>query len=430
MKKTPFAYRTPGSIAGAQDRLGILCAILAATAAIGCHDEVDDEDFPVGGTENVATTPQPIDAGISATTCTPDRLTKLQSAVDYASNRVTDGQYAFAECLNRSYLWDAKGQNGWQLGPMVAASPITRINCVPLGENTHVKVSGERLTADNSFIDTHGIVPMAAAIVREILRDRGFGGDTNLVDPHDSNRVSEQGEACIRLWRGVPAVDKGFVLWWDGAKVGHEPSYTRADAVTVCNWNRKTNPTKRLDCYFDDARLGYELFRSGSDPASRVGIEPGYARSDSAANCDYNIKIYPRTWHECLFDGARIGFELYRNKVREVQEPSWAKEKAISECDRGTKAYPRDKVECYFDGRGLGYELLWDGKRVGFEPTWTESQAAIDCAKNKNAYPARLVDCRFDGNAIADPDASENAAQPAPDHARAKQKRAVRPPRE
>jgi hypothetical protein len=409
---TNFARRKPVSIAAAQVCSAILFAVLAAAGAIGCDD--DDEDFTVEGPNAIASTSQPIGASDSATNCTAERLAKLQSALEYASNRVNDGLYVFAECLNRSYLWGANGQNGWHIGPMVAASPITRIDCAgPAKLPNQVSVSGKRLSADNTFIDNNGIVPIAAAIVREVLQDRGFGpgSGTNLVDAHDANRVSVQGEACVRLWHGIPAVDKGFTLWWDGTQVGNEPNYDRASAVTVCAWNRKTHPAKKVECYFDNARLGYELYRDGFDLASRVGIEPGYTRAEAAANCEYNVKTNPRTWHTCLFDGAPIGFELYRDKVREVQEPKWTKEKAVSECDWRRKTYPRDKVECYFDGRGVGYELLWDGSRVELEPTWTESQAATDCAWNKKIYPAKVVDCRFDGHALADPQESAPSIQ-------------------
>jgi hypothetical protein len=297
---------------------------------------------------------------------------------------------------------------------MVAASPITRIRCAGAAKlGNQISVSGERLSADDSFIDEHGIVAIAAAIVREILHDRGFGQNSgaNLVDAHDSNRASEQGESCIRLWKGIPAVDKGFVLWWDGTNVGHEPNYSRASAVTSCAWNRKTYPNKKVECFFNSARLGYELYRDGSDLALRVGFEPGYTRAEAAFNCFYNIKKHPKLWHECLFDGARIGFELFRDKVREVQEPTWTKDKAVAECAKETKTHPHEKVECYFDGRGVGYELFWDGRRVGFEPTWTESQAVPHCAWNKKNHSTEVVDCQLDGQALGNSEEAEPSLQ-------------------
>lgn len=416
MPNALFARSKPASDTRAQVRLVIRLTILATAGALGCRGEVDDEDFEVGAAADRTSASEPIDASNNNTPCTPDRFAKLQSAVDYASNRVDDGLYAFAECLNRSYLWGTHGQHGWQIGPMVAASPITQIRCAGAAESGNpISVSGERLSADDIFIDDHSIVAIAAAIVREILHDRGFGPSSgmNLVDAHDSNRASEQGEACIRLWKGIPAVDKGFVLWWDGTKVGHEPNYSRASAVTSCAWNRKNYPKKKVECYLNNARLGYELYRDGSDLALRVGFEPGYTRAEAAFNCFYNVKNHPKLWHECLFDGARIGFELFRDKVREVQEPTWTKDKAVAECARETKAHPNEKIECYFDGRGIGYELFWDGRRVGFEPTWTESQAMIHCAWNKKNHATKVVDCQLDGQAIgnqAEPSLQQGSA--------------------
>jgi hypothetical protein len=413
------------SMTSTSARRTAIVIVLGLIFVVGCHDS-DQDDGAEGVDETVLPFPT-VNKTLATVACGAERLAKLKAALTYATNRVVDGQYQFSECLNRSYLWGNNGQSGWQIGPAVAASPITRIGCVPDGaDDAHaaLTVFGDRLDVRNSFMDEDAsVVRIAAVIVREVLHDRGFSLSQGAADRYDANRVSEQGEACIRAWRGAPAVDQGYVLWWDGVRAGNQPSCDRTSAVANCLWNKTTYPNKRVECYFNNARLGYELYLGGSSPASRVGFEPDFTRATAASNCDWNVKTYPRNWYDCRFDGAPIGYELYRDKVRVVQEPTSTKANAVSECDWNAKTYPREKVECYFDGRGVGFELLQDGKRVEFEPAWTRSQAAARCDWNKKTYPTKVVDCLFDGDVIATMEEPEANPRQGTKAAVAKQKR-------
>jgi hypothetical protein len=330
----------------------------------------------------------------------------VRTALDYATNRLDDDQYAFAACLNRACLWDTKGKHGWNIGPALAASPILAIQCTqpaPAGPRPQIKVSGEGLTIDADFVQGNGIVTIAAAIVREMLRDRGFTSQAALPGDRSSDHLADLGESCISSTLGIVPADKGFLLLWDGLKAGYEPAFNRADALFTCAWNRSVHPDKKVECCFDGIRLGYELYWTGVDLAARVGFEPRFSRTDAASSCEWNVRDKPALYQECLYQGSPVGFELFRDKVRVVQEPAWTKEKAIAKCGEALKVTSREKVACYFDGRGLGYEMFSNGKRVNFEPAWTASEAASHCNLSSINNPATVIECRMDGHAIAFP---------------------------
>ncbi len=379
-----------------------LLSICAAALAIGCAVEPGDDVGAIDDSADVVTVSQEINGTLSASGCTTARKDKLQKAITYAFNRVKDGQYSMAECLNRSYIYNTAGKigvNGWTIAPMLAANVITQITCADLdpGVNAQAQlnVSGEKLTAGNAFIDAKGTVFIAGVIAHEILHNRGFShSDT---DKYYSNCASEQAEACFNNWVGNAAADTGYVLWWDNKPAGNEPTWTRANAVSNCSWNKTTYPSKRVECFYNNARLGYELFIGGSDIASRAGFEPGWTLSQATSNCVWNISDKPDKQIECLFDGKRIGYELYWNGARVGREPTWTLAEAKTNCSWNKTTYPSKKVECFFNGDGIGYELFWDGKRAGFEPAWTDAQATSNCSWNKTTYPSKVVDCLYNG---------------------------------
>jgi hypothetical protein len=378
-----------------------MASAFAAVLSVGCTAESGDE------TSDISTTAQEINGVLNASGCTAARQAKLQAALTYAFNRVKDSQYSLAECMNRSYIYNTSGRTGvtgWSIAGMLAANNITSITCANLGAGTNaqasLRITGEALTASNSFIDGNETVFIAGVIAHEILHNRGFGHGDAGTDTYYTNCASEQVEACFNNWVGNTSIDKGYVLFWDAKRAGNEPTWTRANAVSNCSWNKTTYPAKRVECFYNNARLGYELFIGGSNIESRVGFEPAWTVAQATANCESNVKSRPGTQVECLFDGRRIGYELYFDGTRVGKEPTFTLDSASANCSANKTNYPNKKVECFYNGDAIGYELLWDGKRVGFEPAWSQSQASTNCSWNKSTYPSRVVECLFNGKKI------------------------------
>ncbi|WP_427159792.1 hypothetical protein ACQFX9_28020 [Aliinostoc sp. HNIBRCY26] len=140
----------------------------------------------------------------------------------------------------------------------------------------------------------------------------------------------------------------------------------------------------------------YELYWDGV----RVGTEPSWTREQAIANLEDNKKAYPNKKVEGLFNGQKIGYELIWDGVRVGFEPSWTLEQAIANLEDNKKAYPNKKVEGVFNGQKVGYELIWDGVRVGFEPSWTKEQAINNLNFNKQSYPNKKVEGLFNGQQL------------------------------
>jgi hypothetical protein len=383
-------------------------SIIVLAMSLGCADAGEESGPASGDSDQVASSTQPVNGTASITNCTDARKQKLEKAVAYAYNRVTEGQYPLAECLNRSFVYDPNGKigvNGWTIVPLLTLNTVTHINCADLtngNANAGVGVDGEWLNFDNASLDVFDTTYTAGVILHEILHNRGFShGSNDPSDPYYMNCAPVQEQFCFSDYVGYPAVEPGYILMWDGKVVGRESAWTRDQAVANCTWNKNTYPSKKVECWFQNKRLGYELYVGGGAIANRTTLEPGYSLATATSACNTAVKSRPGTRVECLFDGQRIGYELYYGNSRVGQEPTWSRASAMANCEWNRTTYPSKKVQCFYNGKGIGYELLWDGKRApgGYQPTWSNASAVSNCTWNKANPPAAgtVVDCLFDG---------------------------------
>jgi len=93
-----------------------------------------------------------------------------------------------------------------------------------------------------------------------------------------------------------------YELFWDGVRVGTEPSWTREQAIANLEWNKKSYPNQKVEGFFNGQKIGYELIWDGV----RVGFEPSWTREQAIANLEWNKKAYPNKKIEAVFNGEKL----------------------------------------------------------------------------------------------------------------------------
>ncbi|NDJ19506.1 hypothetical protein [Myxacorys almedinensis] len=148
----------------------------------------------------------------------------------------------------------------------------------------------------------------------------------------------------------TPTAAKGsYQLFWDGQQVGHDPAWTRQQAIENLEWNKKTYPDKKVEGLFNGEKVGYELIMDGK----RVGFEPGWNRQQAIDNLEWNKQTYPNIKVEGLLNGRKVGYELIMDGNRAGFAPGWNRQQAIDNLEWNKQTYPNMRVEGLFDGENL-----------------------------------------------------------------------------
>jgi hypothetical protein len=190
---------------------------------------------------------------------------------------------------------------------------------------------------------------------------------------------------------------KGFELYLDGVRVMFVPAtYTRQEIVEFLELAKRSLPDRKVEGYLDGKKIGYELFWDGV----RIGFEPSWTRQQAIDNLQANKNAYPSKRVEGTLDGQKLGYELFWDGIRIGFEPSWTRQQAIDNLQWNKNAYPSKRVEGTLDGQKVGYELFWYGVRIGFEPGWTMQQANSHLQWMKQTYPNGDVVGLFNGTRL------------------------------
>ncbi len=105
----------------------------------------------------------------------------------------------------------------------------------------------------------------------------------------------------------VNAENDGYKLFWDGKRVGNEPTCSLEEAVINLQWNTKQYPDKDVKGYFNGVRIqasgtGYELYFDGK----RVGNEPTCSLEEAVKNLQWNTKQYPDKKVTGFYNGKKM----------------------------------------------------------------------------------------------------------------------------
>jgi hypothetical protein len=108
--------------------------------------------------------------------------------------------------------------------------------------------------------------------------------------------------------RVIHAGAAGYELFLDGKRAGHEPKWTLSQGIENLRWNRKDKPGRDVEARFEGVPIllwesaGYELFFDGV----RVGHEPKFTREQAVENLRWNRKNQEKKVVEGRFNGERI----------------------------------------------------------------------------------------------------------------------------
>ncbi|MCX6625779.1 MAG: hypothetical protein NTY38_32890, partial [Acidobacteria bacterium] len=200
-----------------------------------------------------------------------------------------------------------------------------------------------------------------------------------------------------------PPAGGGYELYFDGKRVGVEPTWTFEQAIANLNGNRKKNPAKDIQGFFKGQPIvasgaGYELYFDGK----RVGTEPSWTREQGVANLTWNRKTYPakdvRGFHKGDELAAAsepregVGYELFFDGKRVRTETEWTFAQGITNLNGNRQSHPGVNVQASYKGdkmvsSGIGYEVYYDGKRAGTQPKWTRDQGVASLTAIRKQYP-------------------------------------------
>ncbi len=149
----------------------------------------------------------------------------------------------------------------------------------------------------------------------------------------------------------------GFELFVEGKRVVHEPAWNRRKALLRLNKERKRKSKKKVEGRFNGHELhvdekGYQLFFDGR----RVGHEPGWTLEEANKHLRHHVSTKPHMRVEGRFDGelmlwaAPTGYELFFNGARVGHEPAWTKEQGLANLRFNLKANAKQHVRARFEG--------------------------------------------------------------------------------
>jgi hypothetical protein len=101
---------------------------------------------------------------------------------------------------------------------------------------------------------------------------------------------------------------EGYELFYGSRRVGHSPSWPLDRALTNLRWNLRTKPNVLIVARFNGRRLlwsphtGYELFHDGA----RVGQELTWTRAQGLTNLRSNRQSHPTKAVEARYNGVRL----------------------------------------------------------------------------------------------------------------------------
>jgi hypothetical protein len=342
----------------------------------------------------------------AASNCTAAQLDKVNRAVRYFSNRVTDGRLDLADCLNASRLWGVSSYSGLPIATALSQYELSQFSCACNGAGATfeqgIRIQQKTLIADPAFIESNSVMTIAGSIAHAALHALGYQHGTVAGDSNFANSVPVQGQACITSWHSNAVVARGFDLWCHGAFVLNDPTMTFTDAAAGCQLvQQQLQDELACECFFDGTPIGYELFYGGEGPEFRVGYQPTWSRDDAVSNCTWNRLTYTDRDVECRFNGRRVGYELYYNAMRLGRETTWSLDEGRDNCIFNQQnADSSWKIQCYHDSRAIGYERYLDGQRVEYKSASSRDDAVKDCQANVEAHPDGLIDCRFEGDPL------------------------------
>ncbi len=107
------------------------------------------------------------------------------------------------------------------------------------------------------------------------------------------------------------ADEKGYQLFFNGVRVGHEPAWTMQQAIENLRGNRSRRPQMRVEGRYNGELIlwaeptGYELFFNGV----RVGHEPKWTKEQGLANLRFNLKANAKQHVSARFEGVELRIE-------------------------------------------------------------------------------------------------------------------------
>jgi hypothetical protein len=190
--------------------LKVLSIPLLASAFVapgGCSDGADN---PVSGAAPEIVS-RPIFGGQTYEDCSPSEVVQINAAVGVLLQAGTSGFPALQTCLTNAALVENTCHTGPQIAEYLRQDDVTHILCSDLGcyvdatgttlctlAEAPVRISGEQLTLDRSFVAGFGAQMIASVMAHELMHNRGF---RHVENPFGStlypNTVPQQMAACI-----------------------------------------------------------------------------------------------------------------------------------------------------------------------------------------------------------------------------------------
>ena len=192
--------------------------------------------------------------------------------------------------------------------------------------------------------------------------------------------------------------EDGYMFKYESpGEIKMRPGWSKDKAIAHAK-GKFSRGYKNIKSVYNGKKLGYELFWDGN----RVGYEPKWSKSKAIANCQWNKdKYHPDKFIKGVYEGKTIGYELFWDGKRVGYEPKWSKSKAIANCQWNKDKYHPDKfIKGLYEGKTLGYELFWDGNRVGYEPGWSKAQAISNCKWNIKKYTNKSILGKYEGKIL------------------------------
>ncbi|MEP0872897.1 ETX/MTX2 family pore-forming toxin [Trichocoleus desertorum AS-A10] len=90
-----------------------------------------------------------------------------------------------------------------------------------------------------------------------------------------------EGVSCSEVYFDIEEIGAaGYELFWNGQRVGHEPTWTRQQAIENLEWNKTQRPDVLVEGWYNGEKMGYELFLD----TVRVKFEPTWTRQQAIAD--------------------------------------------------------------------------------------------------------------------------------------------------
>jgi hypothetical protein len=112
-----------------------------------------------------------------------------------------------------------------------------------------------------------------------------------------------EGISCSNVYCDMEELGTdGYELFWNGQRVGHEPTWTRQQAIDNLEWNKNQSPNTLVEGWFNGEKMGYELFLDGA----RVKFEPTWTRQQAIADLQWQKRQSTGKNYQGWFNGEDL----------------------------------------------------------------------------------------------------------------------------